>query len=161
MANQKHLTLEERTVIQSMLDNRSSFSEIANALGKDCTTISKEVRGHLVFRRVGYQRVNYNACAHRFSCDRRNVCTECKSDKAYKLCRRCFPREFILRGNKVHDRFPISLRSSARSCSKSHMSATDAAAAIPAAPLKSAFTLPQTRRRNIWAPSQKRVPDSP
>ena len=90
MANQKHLTLEERIVIQSMLDNRSSFTEIGNALGKDRTTISKEVRGHLVFRRVGYQRVNYNACAHRFSCDRRNVCTECKSDKAYKLCRRCF-----------------------------------------------------------------------
>lgn len=90
MANQKHLTLEERTVIQSMLDNCSSFTEIGNALGKDRTTISKEVRGHLVFRRIGCQRVNYNACAHRFSCDKRNVCSECRSGKVYKLCRRCF-----------------------------------------------------------------------
>lgn len=90
MANQKHLTLEERTVIQSMLDNHSSFTEIGSALGKDRTTISKEVRGHLVFRRIGYQRVNYNACARRFSCGKRNVCSECRSDKAYKLCRRCF-----------------------------------------------------------------------
>ena len=90
MANQKHLTIEERTIIQSMLDRRSSFTEIGNALGKDRTTISKEVRGHLVFRKIGYTRVNYNACASRFSCDRRNVCTECKSVKAYKLCRKCF-----------------------------------------------------------------------
>ena len=90
MANQKHLTLEDRTVIQSMLDNHSTFTEIARALGKDRTTISKEIRGHLVFRRTGYRHVNYNACANRFSCNKRNVCKVCKADKKYKLCRSCF-----------------------------------------------------------------------
>lgn len=48
MANQEHLTLEELTVIQSLLGNRSSFFKIGNALGKDRTTIFKKVRGHLV-----------------------------------------------------------------------------------------------------------------
>ena len=90
MANQKHLTLEERSVIESMLNDRSSFTEIGKALNKDRTTISKEVRSHLVFRKTGYKGNNYNACAHRFSCDKRSVCTECRSDRKYRLCRRCF-----------------------------------------------------------------------
>lgn len=90
MANQKHLTLEERSVIESMLDERASFTAIGIALGKDRTTISKEVRSRLVFRRIGYRSVNYNACAHRTSCDKQNVCDECKADKKFKLCRRCF-----------------------------------------------------------------------
>ena len=90
MANQKHLKIEERSIIEAMLNERSSFTEIGKVLGKDRTTVSKEVRSHLIFRKTGYKGNNYNACAHRFSCDKHNICSVCRSDRRFKLCRRCF-----------------------------------------------------------------------
>ena len=49
MANQKHLTLDERFSISSMLEDEKSFKYMGLVLDKDPTTISKEVRGHIVF----------------------------------------------------------------------------------------------------------------
>jgi len=49
----KHLSLEERSAICSRLVHRNSFKQIGRELGKDCTTISKEVKNHLVFRKIG------------------------------------------------------------------------------------------------------------
>jgi len=43
MSKNKHMTLENRTTIQTELDKGTSFKEIGIILGKDCTTISKEV----------------------------------------------------------------------------------------------------------------------
>ena len=42
----KHLTLQDRQNIEQMLNARKSFTEIALALDKNKSTISKEVRGH-------------------------------------------------------------------------------------------------------------------
>ena len=53
MSKNKHLSLDDRCKIQLILDNKGSFSSIATALGKDPTTISKEVRNHLQYRKVG------------------------------------------------------------------------------------------------------------
>ena len=41
-----HLTLDQRVVIQKGLDNCDSFAAIAKRVGKDPTTISKEVKRH-------------------------------------------------------------------------------------------------------------------
>ena len=49
MPNNKHLTLDNRITMESMLDHQASFKEIAAALDKDPSTISKEIRSHLVF----------------------------------------------------------------------------------------------------------------
>lgn len=89
MATQKHLTLEQRSVIKDMIDKGRSFTEIGRTLDKDPSTISKEIRNHLVFMRVGYRYVNYNACAHRFSCEKVRVCKVCRPGKNYKKCRNC------------------------------------------------------------------------
>ena len=53
MSDQKHLTLEGRIAIEKGLDNRLSFKAIALSVDKDCTTISKEVRNHLVYEKTG------------------------------------------------------------------------------------------------------------
>lgn len=45
----KHLTISERATIDTMLNNRATFKEIAAALGKDACTVSREVRKHRVF----------------------------------------------------------------------------------------------------------------
>lgn len=42
----KHLTLEDRTEIQECLSKRMPFKTIANRIGKDPTTVSKEVKLH-------------------------------------------------------------------------------------------------------------------
>lgn len=68
MPNNKHLTLDNRITIESMLNTQSSFKEIAVLLNKNPSTISKEVRSHLVFRHVGAMRTPYNSCALRFQC---------------------------------------------------------------------------------------------
>lgn len=51
MAKQTHLTLVERCTIESMLNNSESFKAIGRKLGRHCTTISKEVRGHILFKK--------------------------------------------------------------------------------------------------------------
>ena len=43
-----HLTYEDRIYIQSALESNMSFKEIGIALGKHPTTISKEVRKHMI-----------------------------------------------------------------------------------------------------------------
>lgn len=68
MANQKHLTLDERALISTLLDKTYSFKAIAKELDTDCTTISKEVRRHILFKRTGCPSNAYNACRHRFTC---------------------------------------------------------------------------------------------
>ena len=44
--NQKHLTYDQRVEIEKGLTNNKTFAEIARTIGKDPSTISKEVRLH-------------------------------------------------------------------------------------------------------------------
>ena len=55
MSENKHLTLDERNIIEQELTKNTSFKEIAELLSKDPTTISKEVRKHMqstLYKRV-------------------------------------------------------------------------------------------------------------
>jgi len=45
-----HLTLDERKVIQTGIENNSSKASIARTIGKDATTVAKEIRKHRAFR---------------------------------------------------------------------------------------------------------------
>lgn len=92
MSKYKHLTLDERIQISGLLDKSESFKSIGRLLEKDCTTISKEVRAHLVFKKVGALGRPYNACVHRRSCSMANLCDPCTVSKGYRkcsLCKRC------------------------------------------------------------------------
>ena len=44
-----------------MLNSKKTFTEIAHSLGKDKSTISKEVRAHVEYIRVGAIGVGYNS----------------------------------------------------------------------------------------------------
>ena len=85
----KHLTLQDRHRIELLLNEKKTFSEIARILEKDKCTISKEVRAHVKYFKVGGQGVNYNSCKHRYSCRKTRLCGTCTSPKKYKTCRRC------------------------------------------------------------------------
>ena len=49
MRKHKHLTLDDRIRIQQGLEARESFKAISREPGKDPTTISKEIKGHIQF----------------------------------------------------------------------------------------------------------------
>lgn len=93
MMKNKHLDLEARTTIQSELDKGSSFKEIGIILGKDCTTISKEVRRHIFKDKVGSIGKPFNDCLSSFKreCHLRSVCPKCFSlnNKFCWSCGKC------------------------------------------------------------------------
>lgn len=87
MTKNKHLSIEERSTIKFMLDSSASFKEIARTLGRDCTTISKEVRNHLVFRKTGCHGRPFNDCANRKSCSLSHLCSN--PGCHFKYCFNC------------------------------------------------------------------------
>ena len=74
----KHLTLDDRITIQKGLKEGLPFAEIASLVGKDPSTISKEVRGHLIVKETGTRSRPFNPCKGRKICTlQRKVCAEC------------------------------------------------------------------------------------
>ena len=90
MAKYKHLTFKERSIIQSMLNEKCNLSSIAKNIDKDPSTVSKEIRAHITVENKGGFHKNFNSCAHRFSCTKSHICDECHSSVKYKLCKRCY-----------------------------------------------------------------------
>lgn len=89
MPKHKHLTLEERQTIESLLNDNKSISIIAEKLGKSISTVSREITKHVTFVRNGIPGRGYNNCKHRFHCTKVNICERCTSPKHYKYCSRC------------------------------------------------------------------------
>lgn len=85
MSENKHLTLDERNIIEQELTKNTSFKEIAKLLSKDPTTISKEIRKHRIRKEGQAIHVNFNHCAKRYHCHRKNLC----NPRCTKECRHC------------------------------------------------------------------------
>jgi len=92
-----HLTLEERKIIQAGIENGASKADISRTIGKDATTVAKEIRKHRQFKpRSTYGRPVL--CAKMNSC-RKKPCVEkceffeeprCKRrDKSPGACNKC------------------------------------------------------------------------
>ena len=63
----KHLTLDQRYIIQQSL-GKLPFKKIAEKLGKDCTTISREVRRHTITVYTRSWGKVFNDCTKRDRC---------------------------------------------------------------------------------------------
>ncbi len=87
---QKHLTLSDRVFIEQELQQDSTFSYIAQTLGKDPTTISKEVRLHRIFTEYNKYRSECRSCIHYGNCRERHVCG---LDKCKYVCRYCYKKD--------------------------------------------------------------------
>ena len=83
---QKHLTLQDRYTIEEGLNHGYTLTRIAQEVGKDKTTISKEIRKHRIgnSQRVG----NVNDCLNRFQCPIQHLCRDCSVDKDCRRCRK-------------------------------------------------------------------------
>lgn len=103
MPNHTHLSLNDRITIQIGLENGNSRAGIAKTLGKDRSTIAKEIKKHrdIVYpkaNRVNGKRPVFD-CIHMDSCGCRNVCrAPCDSyemsactrrDKKVGVCNGC------------------------------------------------------------------------
>jgi len=80
----KHLTIEDRIFIEYALDEKYTLKEIAARLGKDSTTISKEIKRN----RVVSSRKNRSellSCQKHKDCDKKHICTE----SCDRLCKKC------------------------------------------------------------------------
>lgn len=91
--NQKHLTISDRLFIEQELSQGTSFKAIANVLGKDPTTISKEVRrSRTEIPEDSYKR-NCKRCSFYDTCNDKQVCSGKYHHSIHpcnNLCKRCF-----------------------------------------------------------------------
>lgn len=77
MAKQTHLSKEEQSTIQTLLKDKFSFKAIAKDLGRDCTTVSKEIKGHRCFKKTGAYGRSFNDYLNRMTWSERNICNIC------------------------------------------------------------------------------------
>ena len=85
-------TYEERLTLQKYLKESRSFKQIAKSLGKDPSTISREVRKHMLEVTAVKAGKVPNSCTHRPVCKKKNVCgSECTRGTPVPchLCRSC------------------------------------------------------------------------
>lgn len=89
----KFFTYAERISLQKFLAEGLSFKEIGRTLGKDPSTISREVRKHMSQAATGRPGYPYNPCKHRKTCRAKKVCGSagCHRPSAQycKLCPDC------------------------------------------------------------------------
>lgn len=107
MNNNKHLTLDQRVMIQKIIsENRNKngslkikLKDIADMLGKDPTTISKEVKKHRIIHTVD----TFNTIKYNIKCIKFNECAKeiKKTTSCIKSC-----SEFIERKCKHISKFP-------------------------------------------------------
>lgn len=87
----KHLSLDERFDIENDLCKGLPFKEIGKNIGKDCTTISREIRNHYIVKNTGGIGRQFNNCIYRTTCSNRGKncnlanCTEFKEQKCNLL----------------------------------------------------------------------------
>ena len=89
----KFLSYEDRLIIAQMLKENASFGAIGKQLGKDRTTIAKEIKKYSYDKKSGRPGYPYNPCKYRASCKTKNLCgSSCTHKSAYKcsLCSECY-----------------------------------------------------------------------
>lgn len=82
------LTLRERKEIEAGLDRGDSFRGIASLIGRQPSTVSREVREN---RHLRAYKARRSACRGRNWCKRVGVCAECVREGAY--CAGCDARD--------------------------------------------------------------------
>lgn len=89
----KHLTYEERTMIEIMLNENYSLKAIAKKLGRSPSTISREIKSHF----TTIPRKMSNTCKNQYGCIHRHICSgscrlRCRDcAKCVKYCRDYIP----------------------------------------------------------------------
>ena len=78
----KHLSFNDRLEIEKGLTENLSFKKICIIIEKDCTTISKEIKNHVIFKNIGAVGRPFFECIYRCNCPHKIKGTKCNQ----KLC---------------------------------------------------------------------------
>lgn len=91
MSTQTHLNFQDRLFLQKELTAKVSFRQMALMIGKDPTTLAKEVKRNRIQRNVGFSNSGHNDCLHRRTCSLTHVCPTCSKIYARRcsLCGQC------------------------------------------------------------------------
>lgn len=90
MNKNKHLVFDERYVIEHSLNKNMSFKAIGKQILKDCTTVSKEVKAHIIFEKKGAPYRPFNDCLNRKHCFHYgDICLACERHKNRNKCSAC------------------------------------------------------------------------
>ena len=87
--NQKHMTMDDRVIIEKGLDTNQSLRSIAIQLGKDPTTIAKEIKKHRTIKQHNtFNDRSPNKCALLKECTKKHVC-EIYAPICKRFCKNC------------------------------------------------------------------------
>jgi len=103
----KFLSYEDRMIIAQRLQENVSFGAIGTELGKDRTTIAKEIKKYSYDKKSGRPGYPYNPCKFRATCKAKRICgTSCTHQSAYKcsLCSECTLLKRIYDPADAHER---------------------------------------------------------
>lgn len=90
MAAKKHLTDQDRIIIEEMLRNRKSLRTIAQRLKKSQSTISREIRKRAIKSDKSAPHRIANRCIHRVCCIKRDLCgLSCRNEMHHQHCSCC------------------------------------------------------------------------
>ena len=91
MKSKKHLTEEDRSIIEQMLRERRTLKSISERLGKSRSTVSREIRKHSVASNKSAVFRVANRCVHRYECTKKYVCLEtpCRNNCHRERCSLC------------------------------------------------------------------------
>lgn len=98
----KHLSFDDRLEIERCLKENLSFKQIGKNIGKDCTTISKEIRNHITFKNSGAIGRPFFDCINRFNCPYKHKGSRCnpKICKHYQkeICKKLSKPPYVCNG---------------------------------------------------------------
>lgn len=85
----KFFTYENRLELQKRLKDNQSIKSIANAIEKNPTTVSREIKKYSSEVATGYPGYSFNECKNRFNCRKKNLCSKDCSRKSAAYCKLC------------------------------------------------------------------------
>ena len=83
-----HMTQSDRLLIEKSLNEGRNFKETAGIVGKNATTIAREVKAHFVEERKGYGFGRFNDCGNKSTCKESRLCgPDCRAGR--HNCKAC------------------------------------------------------------------------
>ncbi len=108
----KHLSFDDRLEIEKGLKENKSFKQIGKDIGKDCTTISKEIKKHIIYKDTGAVGRPFFDCIYRNKCefkDKHSICNQ-KHCEYYKkeFCSKLSKPPYVCNGCKCRSKCTLS-----------------------------------------------------
>ena len=108
----KHLSFDERLEIERGLKNNLSFKQIGKNIGKDCTTVSKEIKNHIIFKDTGAVGRSFFDCINRINCPYKPKGTRCNQKECEhyqkEYCKKLHKPPYVCNGCSKRNKCTLS-----------------------------------------------------